>query len=87
MGLAYIAIAPLFGYQASMFNLVFENNLPSVHLWRSLGFTEIGKVPNAGCLLKKRASTEELNEEEYVDAIMFYYSFIPVSDGQCESSV
>jgi len=78
MGLAFIQIAPLLGYKASMFNLVFENNIASVHLWRSLGFTEIGRVPNAGYLIKKKEITEQTNtevEEEFVDAIMFYYSF------------
>jgi len=73
MGLAFIQIAPLLGYKASMFNLVFENNIASVHLWRSLGFIEIGRVPNAGYLIKKKEITEI--EEEFVDAIMFYYSF------------
>lgn len=73
MALAFIEIAPLLGYKASMFNLVFENNTASVRLWRSLGFKEIGRVPNAGYLIKK---TETMDvEEEFVDAIMFYYSF------------
>ncbi|CAF0912507.1 unnamed protein product [Rotaria sp. Silwood1] len=78
MALAFIEIAPLLGYKASMFNLVFANNTPSVHLWRSLGFQEIGRIPNAGYLIKKKETTEQTNaevEEEFVDAIMFYYSF------------
>ncbi|CAF1332075.1 unnamed protein product [Adineta steineri] len=78
MALAFIEIAPLLGYKASMFNLVFESNIASVRLWRSLGFKEIGRVPNAGLLIKNKEITEETNadiEEEYVDAIMFYYSF------------
>ncbi len=54
MGLAFIQIAPLLGYKASMFNLVFENNIHSVHLWRSLGFREIGRVPNVGYLKKRK---------------------------------
>lgn len=71
MALAFLAIAPLLGYKASMFNLVFVNNLASVRLWRSLNFQEIGRVPNAGYL-----RTNQLDdEEEFVDAIMFYYSF------------
>ncbi len=61
-----------------MFNLVFENNIPSVRLWRSLGFKEIGRIPNAGYLIKKKETTAQKNdevEEEFVDAIMFYYNF------------
>jgi ribosomal protein S18 acetylase RimI-like enzyme len=78
MALAFIQIVPLLGYKASMFNLVFENNTPSIRLWRSLGFKEIGRVPNAGYLIKNKQITDQTNaevEEEYVDAIMFYYSF------------
>jgi L-amino acid N-acyltransferase YncA len=78
MGLAFIQIAPLLGYKASMFNLVFENNIHSVHLWRSLGFREIGRVPNVGYLKKRKEITESTKievEEEFVDALMFYYDF------------
>jgi L-amino acid N-acyltransferase YncA len=79
MASAFIEIAPLLGYRASMFNLVFENNLASIRLWKSLNFKEIGRVPNAGYLIRNRTNTidqSQLNiEEEYVDAIMFYYSF------------
>jgi len=78
MGLAFIEIAPLLGYKASMFNLVFITNIPSVRLWRSLGFQEIGRLPNAGYLIKKKETNEQANdevEEEFVDAIMFYYNF------------
>ena len=79
MALAYIAIAPVLGYKASMFNLVFENNIASVRLWKSAGFQEIGRLPNAGYLIKRKdTSTGDNNqaeEEEFVDAIMFYYQF------------
>jgi L-amino acid N-acyltransferase YncA len=80
MGLAFIEIAPLLGYKASMFNLVFANNIPSVRLWRSLGFKEIGTVPNAGYLIKRKETIVQTNDDEdeeaeFVDAIMFYYSF------------
>ena len=71
MALAFLAIAPLLGYKASMFNLVFANNLASIRLWRSLNFQEIGRVPNAGSLRKNQLD----DEEEFVDAIMFHYSF------------
>lgn len=79
MALAFITIAPVLGYKASMFNLVFENNNASVRLWRSAGFQEIGRIPNAGYLIKRKDPSKEDNnpaeEEEFVDAIMFYYQF------------
>jgi ribosomal protein S18 acetylase RimI-like enzyme len=42
-----LAIAPTQGYTAVMFNLVFATNEPSLNLWRSLGFSTIGRVPGA----------------------------------------
>ncbi|CAF1411855.1 unnamed protein product [Didymodactylos carnosus] len=79
MALAFIQFAPLLGYKASMFNLVFVNNTPSVRLWKSLGFKEIGRIPNAGRLLirnEEMEGTTTEQREEFVDAIMYYYSFI-----------
>ncbi len=35
------------GYRAMQFNAVVETNSGAVHLWRSLGFTIIGTVPEA----------------------------------------
>ncbi len=35
------------GYRAVQFNAVVETNGPAVALWRSLGFTVIGTVPEA----------------------------------------
>lgn len=35
------------GYRAIQFNAVVETNVAAVHLWRSLGFTIIGTVPEA----------------------------------------
>jgi enoyl-CoA hydratase len=66
MGKAFIQLAPLLGYQGSMFNLVFASNVASIQLWRSLGFKEIGRLPKAGRLK---------SQNELVDAIMFYYDF------------
>ncbi|OLY78834.1 L-azetidine-2-carboxylic acid acetyltransferase [Smittium mucronatum] len=66
MGLAYIDLAPKCGFKASMFNLVFVNNIASVKLWQKLGFYEIGRIPKAGNL----SSSSEL-----VDAIIFYKQF------------
>ena len=50
MGKSFLKLAPVLGYRAAMFNLVFDTNKPSLHLWRSLGFKEIGLVPKAGLL-------------------------------------
>ena len=71
MALAFMDLVPILGYKASMFNLVFTSNTASIRLWRSLNFQEIGQVPKAGLL--KNADADK--EEEYVDAIMFYYDF------------
>lgn len=64
MGEAMLAIAPTKGYTAVMFNLVFETNTPSLKLWQSLGFTQIGCIPQAAHLADGRT----------VDAIMLYRS-------------
>jgi L-amino acid N-acyltransferase YncA len=66
MARAFIQLAPLLGFKASMFNLVFVTNVPSVQLWRSMGFHEIGRLPKAGRLK---------GHSELVDALMFYYDF------------
>ncbi|KAL7749711.1 hypothetical protein RI367_004939 [Sorochytrium milnesiophthora] len=70
MGRAFLILAPLLGYRASVFNLVYRSNAASVQLWRSLGFTEIGVVPLAG-----RLKSTDQGRDEYVDAIVFYYDF------------
>ena len=87
----YLHYAPKLGYQASVFNLVYVNNVASIRcviispsivyrewridvlsrLWERLGFTKAGRIPRAGRL--KRADN---NGEEYVDAWVFYKSFI-----------
>ncbi|CAG8751363.1 6215_t:CDS:2, partial [Racocetra fulgida] len=50
MAESFLLLAPLLGYKSSVFNLVFENNIASIKLWRSLGFKEVGKIPNAARL-------------------------------------
>lgn len=37
MGQAYLKLAKDLGYRASLFNLVFANNTPSIRLWTKLG--------------------------------------------------
>lgn len=87
---SYVHYAPKLGYQASVFNLVYVNNSASVkyalflflfsdvsvlivypRLWEKLGFTKAGRIPRAG-----RLRTKDGLGEEYVDAWVFYKSFI-----------
>ncbi|QKQ76425.1 GNAT family N-acetyltransferase [Nostoc sp. TCL240-02] len=62
MGEAMLLIAANLGYEAVMFNLVFETNIPSITLWQSLGFEIIGRIPRAA----------KLDNEQLVDALMMY---------------
>ncbi len=64
MGETMLLIAENLGYQAVMFNLVFETNIPSIRLWDSLGFQTIGRIPAA----------VELENNSYVDALIMYRS-------------
>ncbi|MCC5615504.1 GNAT family N-acetyltransferase [Nostoc sp. CHAB 5836] len=65
MGEAMLLIAANLGYEAVMFNLVFETNIPSITLWQSLGFEIIGRIPGAA----------KLENGQVVDALMMYFSF------------
>lgn len=62
---AMLTLAPALGYQAVMFNLVFETNQASLAIWQSLGFEVIGRIPGA----------VRLGGDRYVDALMLYYRF------------
>jgi L-amino acid N-acyltransferase YncA len=64
MGEAMLALARDRGYRAVMYNLIFETNAPSLKLWASLGFQEIGRIPNAA----------HLPDGRYVDVIMLHYA-------------
>nr|GAT57840.1 alternative cyclin Pcl12 [Mycena chlorophos] len=68
---SYLHYAPKLGYRASVFNLVYVNNVASVKLWERLNFTRAGLIPQAGRLRRKDGQGEE-----YVDAIVFYKSFV-----------
>jgi len=70
---SYLHYAPRLGYEASVFNLVYVNNIASVRMWEASGFTKAGRIPRAG-RLKKADGTGE----EYVDAWVFYKQFDPV---------
>ncbi|MEH2418981.1 GNAT family N-acetyltransferase [Nostoc sp.] len=62
MGEAMLLIAANLGYEAVMFNLVFETNIPSIRLWQSLGFEIIGRIGRAA----------KLGNEQLVDALIMY---------------
>ncbi|CAD6568000.1 MAG: hypothetical protein CYPHOPRED_002290 [Cyphobasidiales sp. Tagirdzhanova-0007] len=64
---SYLHFAPRLGYKFSIFNLVYVNNVASVRIWDSLGFTRAGLVPKAG-----RLKTVDGESEEYVDAILYW---------------
>jgi len=68
---SFLDYAPQLGYQASVFNLVYVNNFASIKLWERLNFTKAGLIPRAGRLKRKDG-----NGEEYVDAFVFYKSFL-----------
>ncbi|KAI0079281.1 hypothetical protein K474DRAFT_1705765 [Panus rudis PR-1116 ss-1] len=73
---SYLYYGPRLGYEASVFNLVYVNNVASVKLWEALNFTKIGRLPRAGRL--KKADGEG---EEYVDAWIFYKQFDKSENG------
>ena len=62
MGETMLLLAASLNYQAVMFNLVFETNIPSIRLWESLGFETIGKIPGGVAL----------DEHLYIDALIMY---------------
>ncbi|OCH86081.1 hypothetical protein OBBRIDRAFT_797525 [Obba rivulosa] len=71
LGRSYLHYGPRLGYEASVFNLVYVNNIASVKIWESLNFTKAGRIPRAGRLRKMDGSPGE----EFVDAWVFYRRF------------
>jgi len=71
LGKSYLHYGPKLGYRASVFNLVYVNNIASVRIWESLGFTKAGLIPKAG-----RLKRDDAQGEEWVDAWVFYKSFV-----------
>ncbi|HEY9799169.1 MAG TPA: GNAT family N-acetyltransferase [Leptolyngbyaceae cyanobacterium] len=64
MGESMLVIAAQLGYEAVMFNLVFETNIASITLWQSLDFDIIGNIPKAA----------KLADGQVVKALMMYKS-------------
>lgn len=71
MGEHFKRLAKDLGYRASLFNLVFVTNEPSVRLWNSLGYTQLAVIPKVAVLE---------GFEGYVDAYQFYCDFYPDCD-------
>ncbi|KAI0057898.1 hypothetical protein BV25DRAFT_1902453 [Artomyces pyxidatus] len=71
LGRSYLHCAPKLGFKASVFNLVYTTNIGSMRIWDALGFTRAGLIPRAGRL--RRADGQG---EEWVDAVVYYRSFI-----------
>lgn len=67
--------APACGYRGSVFNLVYASNEASVKLWTKLGFTNVGRIPEAGRL---RTGKGDGVEEEYVDAWVVHGDFAKI---------
>jgi len=66
MGETMLLLARDRGYRAVMYNLVFETNVASLQLWASLGFQEIGRIPDG----------VYLPDGQYRDAVMLYRSLV-----------
>lgn len=62
MGEDCIKQAKLMGFKAIQFNFVISTNAPAMHLWESLGFKEMCRLP--GAFNHKKLG--------YVDAVIFY---------------
>ncbi|WFD00503.1 hypothetical protein MYAM1_003252 [Malassezia yamatoensis] len=67
---SYLIYAPAFGYEASVFNLVYETNQASIKIWERLGFQVVGRVPRAGVLRNSQDG-----QEQYADALVIYKEF------------
>ncbi len=62
---AFEKCAAALGYRAAIFNLVFVDNPYSISLWQSLGYEQIGRIPDA----------KRTEDGQFVDALMFYKRF------------
>ncbi|KAF2110817.1 histone acetyltransferase-like protein [Lophiotrema nucula] len=67
LGQAYLEWAPKLGYKYSVFNLVYETNVPSLRIWDSLGFERVGRIKGCGNLGSY--------PDKLVDAIIYGYDF------------
>lgn len=59
-------------HPSMLLNIIFVlDNIPSLSIWDQLGFQRVGVIPNAG-----RLKTGPNGNEEYVDAVIVYKSFV-----------
>ena len=61
----FVKLAPMIGYEAAFFNLVFTDNLPSIKMWERMGFTRTGTIPKAA----------KHSNGNYQDAYQYYIEF------------
>ena len=66
LGAVMLDYARDLGYRSVLFNLVFSENLAARHLWKKLGFIELGVIPDA---IRK-------NDGTYQDAIIMFHSLV-----------
>lgn len=66
LGATMLHYAKELGYRSVLFNLVFSENQAARHLWRKLGFSELGAIPGA---VRKSDGT-------YQDAVIMFKSLL-----------
>jgi L-amino acid N-acyltransferase YncA len=66
LGAVMLDYARDLGYRSVLFNLVFSENSMARHLWKKLGFVELGIIPGA---VRK-------NDGAYQDAVIMFQSLI-----------
>ena len=66
MGEAMLSLARDSDSMAVMYNLIFATNIAALKIWKSLGFRQMGQIPEAA----------HLPDSCYVDAIMLYKSLV-----------
>jgi L-amino acid N-acyltransferase YncA len=76
LGAVMLDYAKELGYRSVIFNLVFSENQLARHLWKKLGFQELGVIPGA---VRK-------NDAAYQDAIIMFRSLVsPTSPPESRS--
>ena len=72
LGATMLQYAKELGYRSVIFNLVFSENQAALHLWKKLGFSVLGAIPDA---VRK-------NDGTYQEALIMFRSLIeePMAD-------
>ncbi|MBI4401322.1 MAG: GNAT family N-acetyltransferase [Nitrospirae bacterium] len=66
LGATMLEYAKGLGYRSVIFNLVFSENQAARHLWKKLGFSELGVIPGA----------VRQNDGTYQDAVIMFRSLL-----------